>query len=279
MTRSRKHLTVVAATLACVCMAATPAAAGVLMLSDANSIASFDLESSAGLHSWLVDGTGHMYQQWFWFRLGDADGEASISTLTLDAPPVLSDLNADGQNDTVYARYLGAGLRCELWFILAGGGAGSGASDLGEIIRITNVSGSNLDLHFFQYADFNLSASGDTLEITGGDALLAGNTAHQTAPGLRVAETVVTPRPSGHQAGLAPDILGLLEDGSPTTLDNNSGPVTGDVAWMFQWDKVLAPGRTLLISKDKNIIPEPATLALMGGGLATVLVLRRRRRK
>lgn len=277
MTRARNYLTLVAVTVASIAVAATPAAAFVT-LSDANSVTLLDLGSPRGLYSWLVDGREHLSQQWFWYRIGDTDPETSIHNLTLD-DSVLSDLNNDAHDDTLYARYLGTGLKMELWFILAGGAPGSGASDLGEIIRITNTGNEALDFHFFQYADFDLSDSSDTIEITGGTDVMAGNTAHQTAPGVRVAETVVTPRPIQHQVGLDGDILGLLDDTEATTLTGTSGPVTGNASWAFQWDKVLAPGRTLLISKDKNIIPEPATLALMGSGVAAALIVRRKRSK
>ena len=277
MTRSRNVLTLVAVTVASIAMAA-PAMASV-MLYDANSVTEFDLESPMGLSSWRVDGREYMYQQWFWYRLGNTGGETSVDSLTLDGSPILSDLNNDGKNDTLYTRYLGDGFKVELWFILAGGPPGSGASDLGEIIRVTNTGSQSLDFHFFQYADFDLSDQNDTIVITGGTDLTAGNTAHQTAPGAEVAETVVTPRPSSHQVGLDGNLLALLEDDNPTALTGESGPVTGNASWAFQWDKVLAPGRTLLISKDKNITPEPATLALMGGGVAAVLVVRRRRKQ
>lgn len=278
MTRFHAYSAMVVAAAVCLGLATLQADASI-MLRDANSIALFDLASASGLHSWTVDGNEYMYQQWFWYRAGPNGPESSIDTLRLDGDPVMTDMNHDPDHyeDTLYARYLGAGFKVELWFILAGGAQGSGVSDLGEIIRITNTGSQNLDFHFFQYADFDLSDNNDTLEITGGDGTLAGNTAHQTAPGAMVAETVVTPRPSRHQVGLDGEILGLLDDNDPTVLDNDRGPVTGNAAWGFEWDRVIRPGGTLLISKDKNITPEPATLALMGGGAAVVLIARRRR--
>ena len=278
MTRFHAYSAMVVAAAVCLGLATVQADASI-MLRDANSIAQFDLASARGLHSWTVDGNEYMYQQWFWYRLGPNGPESSIDTLTLDDEPVLTDMNHDPDRyvDTLYARYLGAGFTVELWFILAGGAEGSGVSGLGEIIRITNTGSQNLDFHFFQYADFNLSDNNDTLEITGGDATIAGNTAHQTAPDVMVAETVVTPRPSRHQVGLDGEILALLDDAGPTVLDNDRGPVTGDAAWGFEWDRVIRPGGTVLISKGKNITPEPATLALMGGGAVMVLIARRRR--
>jgi hypothetical protein len=273
MGRSISRLAIVALVAMGLGLAAAPTSASV-MLKDANSTAWFDPSSADGLYSWVVDGTEHMYQQWFWYRVGPNDGEQSIDALTMDGSPLESDTNGDGDPDTLYTRYVGADFRIDLWYILAGGASGSGASDIGEIIRITNTSKTSaLDFHFFQYADFDLNDDGsnDTVEITG------GNTAHQSSPTVHVAETVVTPRPSHYEAGIFRDTLDSLIDGGPTTLSDDGGPKTGDATWAFEWDKVIDPGRTLLISKDKNIIPEPATMALMGIGFVVALVMRRRR--
>lgn len=260
----------------CLGLATGPAVAGV-MLTDANSTASFNLggePGQLGMYSWTVDGVNHMYQQWFWYRVGPSGGEESIDALTLEGGPLTSDTNGDGAMDTLYTRYVGAGFRIDLWYILVGGAPGSGASDIGEIIRITNTSKTDaLDFHFFQYADFDLNGDGtnDTVEITG------GNTAHQSSPTAYVAETVVTPRPSHYEAGIFPDTLDSLMDAVPTTFSDDGGPKTGDATWAFEWDKVIDPERTLLISKDKNMTPEPATMALVGVGFVVALARKRRR--
>ena len=50
------------------------------------------------------------------------------------------------------------------------------------------------------------------------------------------------------------------------------------MAWAFQWDVQISPEGTFLASKDKHIVPGPATLALLGAGaLAALSGLRRRR--
>ncbi|HUU89819.1 MAG TPA: PEP-CTERM sorting domain-containing protein, partial [Phycisphaerae bacterium] len=71
-----------------------------------------------------------------------------------------------------------------------------------------------------------------------------------------------------------------LEDDDPTVLKDVAGPIEDtDAVWAFQWDKTLGPGDSLVISKDKLIMPEPATLVLMGAGMAITLAARRRRRR
>jgi hypothetical protein len=240
-------------------LVAAPAMAA-FTLTDANSTTTIDLSSSAGQSSWVIDGREHLYQQWFWYRVGSG-GESSLDTLTLDSSGA-SDTNGDGDNESLYARYLGTGFKVELTFVLMGSTPGSHAGEMGIVITITNTGASALDFHFFQYADFDLNQSGgdDTVEITG------GNTAHQTTlDGFEVKEEAVdTPMPSYYEAALSPTILNSLTDGSATTLSDAPGPFTGDATWAFQWDKNIGVGGTLLIGKDINIVPEPATLALVG---------------
>jgi hypothetical protein len=143
---------------------------------------------------------------------------------------------------------------------------------MGEQISIFNLTPSPLEFHFFQYADFDLSAA-DTAIFTN------SNTVDQTGGGLRLSETVVTPVPSHREAALFPVTLNKLNDGLPTTLSDNAGAGPGDVTWAYQWDAVIPPSGTFLISKDKHIslVPEPAAASLLCVA-AGLLVARRRKR-
>ncbi len=282
MIRIAYRLAWVAAIGVCLGAAAGPAAADV-MLVDANSTASISLGGGSvpiGMYSWSVDGTDHMYRQWFWYRVGPTGGEQSIDALTPDGDPVLTDTDGDGNADSVSLPYLGTGFDLEVRFKLVGGDPGSGVSDILEFITVNNTSGGDLDFHLFQYTDLDLNgvAAGDTVEITG------GNTATQTKGATYVAETVVTQMPSHFQADVFDDglgghpILDALADDGPTDLTDQAGPIANvDAVWAFQWDRTIADGDSLIISKDKNITPEPATLLLTGLGLAASVVARRRK--
>ena len=251
------------------------------LLSDLNSTVAIDPDSSDGVWNWTVDGSDHMFQQWFWYRIGAVGPEMSIDTLTT---PLVSVTNADFDpgDETINIRYDDSRLRIDVSFQLTGGVIGSGASDMAEVITITNLTDDFvLDFNFFQYVDFNLNDTidGDTAWIaTGGGA----SAAWQTGGGGWVSETTVT-SPSAYEVGIHPSTLDKLVDGDADDLNNTVGPIGPDeVTWAFQWDFDLAPfgspNSSWQLSKDKQLtVPEPVTLSLLGlGGLAG---LRHRRKK
>ena len=254
--------------------AAAQAHADLIDLYDVNSEANFDTLSQSGMSNWLVDGVDHLFQQWFWYRTGAMGSESSLDTLA-QLGIFATDTNpfTDPRDDTLAVLYGGSGYTVELLYTLRGGALGSNVSDVTEQIIITNTGTSALEFHFFQYADFDIGGTslGDTAWIQG------GNTAVQEdlAAGFSFTETVVTPMPSHYEVATWPSILNSLNDGSPSTLLDIAGPVSGDLTWAFQWDVTLGAGQSFIISKDKSIqIPAPAALALLGlAGLAA----RRRR--
>jgi hypothetical protein len=242
--------------------------AALLTLIDDNSSADFDTATPSNNYNWFVDGTDLLAQQAFWYRLGPNGPENSVHTLPIGVQGT-SDANFDGNPDTLFVRYNGAGFRIETRYTLDGGTPGSGNSDMGEQISIINLTPSPLDFHFFQYADFDLSAA-DAVVFTN------ANTVDQTGGASRLSETIVTPVPSHHEAAFFPVTLNKLNDALPTTLIDNAGVGAGDVTWAFQWDVLIPPSGSFQISKDKNLtrtppIPEPGTGSLLA--IATGLFL------
>src|SRR4029078_11711030 len=109
--------------------------AAILALVDDNSSATFDTATPANNFNWQVDGINQLKQQAFWYRIGIAGPEQSVHTLPIGVQGT-TDANFDGNPDTLFVRYLGAGYRIETRYTLDGGSPGSAASDMGEQISI-----------------------------------------------------------------------------------------------------------------------------------------------
>ena len=260
--------------------ALAPAArAQVVTLQDRNSSATFNPDTQAGQSQWIVNGTNHMFQQWFWLRATGDTAERSVNTLTKNFQTT-SDTNTavDNRIDTLNLRYTepaatGARYQTDLTFTLRGGPTGQTLSDITESLIIRNISNVPLTFSFFEYCDFDMNGS------AGGDIgqIINGRIASQFDGPAAVSETVVTPAPSRWQIDLWPVILNSLNDAAITNLNNNSGPLgPNDLAWAFQWDFTLNPGGEFLISKDKQITPAPGAASLLA--LAGLAAARRRRR-
>ena len=254
--------------LAALLVAAAPAAATSYQLADRNATATVVLGAAEpdtdGMLSWTIDGADQFGQQWFWYRIGDDGPERSLSSL--DHMAMTLNTNWQPEHDAMVSLFSDANLRVEVAYLLRGGLDGSQVADIAEIIVIDNISGGPLDLHFFQYSNFDLGGSADDDYVK----ILHGNRAAQAGRGPgggKVSETTILPAPSHYEAGLAADLLARLTDDDADDLADIAGPVgPGDLAWAFQWDRVLADGQTLIISKDKSIghAPEPLTILALG---------------
>ena len=253
----------------------------IVVLNDLNSEARFDTQSKKGLFSWVLGepcgcNVEHGNRQWFWYRVGDSGPETAINLLDQTGITITDGNFNPGDDDfTVNYADTGGDFTIDLRFTLSGSTLGSGQSTLVETITITNTTEDDLDFHFFQYVDLDLNHEPTTDTVT----MLADNKVLQTDGITTVVETVITPASDHRSVALDPDLLVLLEDGSATTLNDATGPISGDVTWAFQWDFLIEPGGTAQISKIKSMIPEPATLVLLGAAGLPALMRRRRRRQ
>jgi hypothetical protein len=245
-------------------------------MTEGNSVVQMNVASQAGMFNWFVDGTDHLAQQWFWYRVGSSGGEASINSI--GTPSVVTPAV-----DEVRVSYSHASFGVEVSYQLAGGVAGSGVSSINETILLTNPTATPLNLHFFQYSDFDLGSPANDRVQLGTNSVGLFNFAYQYNDQISLFEDVgnavgtVAPGATHGQASAFPNILNSLNDANPTTLADNQNVVgPGDVAWAFQWDLTIAPGGSATISKLKSLtVPEPSSAALLGLG-ALALAIRRR---
>lgn len=262
-------------TVALGAVVAAPSGAALFTLVDDNSSVDFDTATANNAYDWFVDGVDHLSTQAFWYRVGNV-AEQSLHTLPIGVQGT-SDTNFDGNPDTLFVRYVGAGFRADVAYRLDGGTPGSFASDVTEQITIVNTGLSPLDFHFFQYTDFDLggTAGGDTAVFTNANAVQVSDAL------LNFTETVITPVPSHREIDFFANTVAKLTDAVPDNLDDLPAIGTplgpGDVTWAYQWDFTVNPGQSFQISKDKQLVgvPEPATPSL--AALAACFAIRRRR--
>jgi hypothetical protein len=248
-------------------------------LTDLNTTIQVYSQSDGGMGSWTVEGVNQLNLQGFWFRVGDASStnlDQSIGTLNRTVSTPL-DGNDNPGYDYLYQKFVQSGqFSLSTTYNLTGGDIGTGSSDLGLSIKITNTSAQSLNFHFFQLSDFDLSGSGalDTAQAAKNLGGLFSEVLQQN--GTWSVDTVISPGASLAQVDLHPNVYNLLT-GPQGDLNGAAGPVgPGNVEWGFQWNVTLAPGANLLISEDQMVVPEPATLTLLAIGALSLL---RKRRK
>ena len=256
---------------------ASGALGAVATLQDGNSLVNFDTNDPStrtGMTRWQVDGVDQLWNQWFWYRVGNSGPESRFNSTNLtETASGTSDSDFNGTQDTFFVRYQGAQFSAQMRFTLQGGSNGSNRSDVAEQIRITNTGNTPLEYHFFQYCDFDLNGTINDTSVT----ITGNNTADQQDGLFHTTETVVTPQPTHHEVGIFAGTINDLDDGGATTLNDSSalGPAAADYTWAFEWDFIINPGDSYLISKDKSIVPGPGAFGLLG--LAGLTALRRRR--
>jgi hypothetical protein len=244
-------------------------------LTNGNSTASIVADDPNGMRDWTVDGQTQLFRQWFWYRKGETGPEKSIDSLSL----VSANLVSPSILNTVYQS--GSIFSIEVNYSLLGGAIGSSSSSIGEQIRINNLTSSPLNFHFFQYVDFDLVGNilGDTVSLEQ-NAQGLFEKAFQTKGNAFFADEVVSPAANHGEVGLWGSILTKLEDNLPTTLNDTTGPVSGDTVWAFQWDMVIPANQSFDVAINKSVyiapVPEPSTVALLTVGLAALGFARRR---
>lgn len=142
-------------------------------------------------------------------------------------------------------------LRMSVTILLRGAPAERGLSDLAETILVENLTTSTVYLQQLVVTSLLGDSEGDVRVFPEEDTGFTNRV--RIEDGSNVFEEVVTP------GAFFGEFIG------------------GDPSFLLSWE--IAPGETLLISKDKrlDVIPEPGTAALLGLGLAGLTIHGRRR--
>src|SRR6478736_1553390 len=246
------------------------ASASDYVLRNGNATATFNPRSEYGMSGFGVDGENQLWRQTFFYGLGHG-AEANLSTLHSH-----SSLLSPNTLKTTYSSSL---FKIEVNYVLTGGAWGSGAASVGEKIKITNLTSSALDFHFFQYVDFDLGGNGyiDSANLVqDNQGRFTG--AIQQNSGYYFANEFVSPGANHAEVGLDQSILNKLNDDCATTLGGNVNPTSGDAVWAFQWDLTLAANDSFSIDINKGLYlaPEPSSLTMLLVGAAALAIRRRK---
>jgi hypothetical protein len=238
------------------------AGAAPIALTEGNTTFIVDPSSQAGASHWDIAGYNQLNQQFFWYRVGSGpqhsleDGATSI-TPTLTGTDKLSVKYNYGGIFTIDVHYDVNSLF-------------GNAAQMEQSVSIANLTGSPLNLNFYQYNDFNLAGS------AGFDEVQIENSAAQQKEGtFAITEAGIDPSASffeGNTTGGTSSTLYKLNNNSDLTL-NDSGSAFGDATWAFQWQFNLdGINNSVEILKGQNLairlIPEPTAMSLALLGIA-----------
>ena len=231
---------------ALVCLA--PPARAAYTLTNMNTTAQYDPDTSAGLYNWTVDGVNQLATQWFYYRVGSAS-ESGINNVARTTTQISA--------SRIQSVFTSAGsFRITISYWLSGSPVGSGVSDISQTISIDSLKASgSLDFHLYMFSDFDLqgTATGDTASFP--NSLYVRQM--DTTAGTSMSEIVVSPGPTHKEINTAATLLTKMTDGVATTLADTPGVgVTfgaGNVAWAYEWDLSISPGGSVTISTDNLI--------------------------
>ena len=238
-------------------VASSSHAASILTLTDGQTM--FDV-AATGMSGWTVNGGNIMPLQWFWFRTGSSfTNQGPLQSLdSIGSPTVSFDAGFPSFGELTYQS---ASIGADLALILADGEP----AILSEQLEWTNFTTQTMYLTVFQYTHFAFSSGAYSLRISGNQATQNGEKGS-----VEILADPFDSQLTGYQAGNYSSILNSLTNPSTSALFNvnNQNFASGDVGAVFEWNTVLAPNASLILSITESVAaPEPGPAGLFCAGI------------
>ena len=235
-----------------------------------------------GINNWTVDSdpaVSQLNQQWFWFSINGT--VQSIDQIGTGAQ--ISNYTPGGS--TLTATYQNSTLAVILSYTLTGDGSGSGGGDLSESVNILNLTSGNLNINFYQYANFNLLQNNmnsvTIVPATGGGYSFVSQST--TVGGNGIQETLSQPYANFAETGAPTGVQHDVTAGH--TLNDTTYASGGNVAWALEWSDSVSPfdptdgANTWDVLQDQNMsilpVPEPTSITWVVLGMGIVGLVRR----
>ncbi len=205
------------------------------------------------------------FQEWWWYRANGVNSREFALSTQVNAPVVTG-------NSMVLSYREPEGFTSTLTYTINNVG---GAARVTGTNIIKNEGNSALDLDFFNYIDWDMNATAGTDTAT----LLQNNPAlrMRVQDGLMVGEYRALDA-DNYQIGAFSGVRTLLTNTVINDFNNTTPNFTGDFTGGVQWKFTLDPGQSIALQTTRtlSVVPEPASMAALGLGIAALL---RRRRK
>jgi hypothetical protein len=241
-----------------------------------DSSVTIDPESSLGMRDWRWRGVDHLFQSWYWYRIGPDDPERPIH-FDMNGSRVNPVVNLQSPNKATVS-FTHPLFTFNVTYELLGGVPGDPFPRVYQEVMIHNTSNDYISFWLFDYTDLDIGgdAGDDTATHHESDRW---HTITQSDQGFPYPVVVSAFKMENHlwEIGGYPSILQRLNDGYPDDLTNSGSPFVGDATFAFEWVFGLNPDQKVFISKYSQFTPEPSSTIALGVGLIVLLRLRRRK--